>query len=75
MVPRDLSVVGFADLTHAALLHPPLTTVRQDPENIGRRAAELLLNRLHGSATNAPVSIRLQPELIVRASTAPPPTV
>lgn len=71
-VPRDVSVVGFADLAHAALMQPPLTTVRQDPEAIGRRAAELLLRRIQGPATGEPVRLRLPPELIVRASTAPP---
>lgn len=73
-VPRDVSVVGFADLAHAALMQPPLTTVRQDPEAIGRRAAELLLRRLQGQATAEPVRLRLPPELIARASTAPPTT-
>ena len=71
-VPRDLSVVGFADLAHAALLQPPLTTVRQDPAAIGRRAAELLLRRCLGQETGGPVRVRLAPELIVRASTVPP---
>jgi LacI family transcriptional regulator len=69
-IPRDLSVIGFADLAHAALMHPPLTTVRQDPESIGRRAADLLLRRCLGQETGEPVRVRLVPELIVRASTA-----
>lgn len=73
-VPRDVSVIGFADLAHAALLQPPLTTVRQDPEAIGRRAAEVLLRRLQGPATDDVVRLRLPPELIVRASTAAPAT-
>lgn len=71
-VPHDLSVVGFADLAHASVMQPPLTTVRQDPFAIGRRAAELLLSRCLGMQTGAPVKIRLAPELIVRASTAVP---
>jgi LacI family transcriptional regulator len=69
-IPRDLSVIGFADLAHAALLHPPLTTVRQDTEAIGRRAADLVLRRCLGQEIGEPVRLRLVPELIVRASTA-----
>ncbi len=71
-IPRDLSVVGFADLAHAALMHPPLTTVRQDPESIGRRAADLVLRRCLGQEIGEPVRLRLVPELIVRGSTAMP---
>jgi LacI family transcriptional regulator len=71
-MPQDLSVVGFADLTHAALMQPPLTTVRQDPEAIGRQAATILLRRLQGVADAQAAHVRLPPELIVRASTASP---
>ena len=45
-IPRDLSVVGFADLDLASFLSPSLTTLRQQPEEIGRRAAQLLLDRI-----------------------------
>jgi len=44
-IPNDISVVGFNDI-EAALLHPPLTTVRVFPEQVGQHLAELLLNRL-----------------------------
>ena len=72
-VPDDLSVVGYADLDFASLVKPPLTTVRQDPEEIGRRAAALLLDRVEGRVTDSkPRRIRLEPELMVRGSTAPP---
>ena len=63
-VPRDLSIVGFDDVPEAAFYHPPLTTVRQDLAEAGRRAVALLL----GESDAAP---SVQPELIVRASTAP----
>jgi DNA-binding LacI/PurR family transcriptional regulator len=71
-VPEDLSVVGFADLAHAAWMQPPLTTVRQDPEAIGRRAASLLVRRLEGTTTEDTTRVRLAPDLVVRASSAPP---
>jgi DNA-binding LacI/PurR family transcriptional regulator len=44
-VPDGMSVVGFND-TQAALCYPPLTSVREFPEELGRRLAELVLNRL-----------------------------
>ncbi|MCP2322964.1 LacI family transcriptional regulator [Hamadaea flava] len=69
-VPQDLSIVGYDDLSFARRLTPPLTTVRQPPYSVGKAAAELLL------AESAPDhdhrEIRFQPELVVRASTAPP---
>jgi DNA-binding LacI/PurR family transcriptional regulator len=69
-VPDDLSVVGFDDLLIASYTHPPLTTVRQPTRLIGRVAAEMLLNLLSGSKIEA--NRRMQCELIVRESTAPP---
>jgi LacI family transcriptional regulator len=69
-IPEDLSVVGYADLHFAKYLTPPLTTVAQNPYEIGRRAATTLLQRLAPSSEGPPVDIRLTPELIVRGSTA-----
>lgn len=71
-IPEELSVVGFADLDFAAALRPPLTTMRQRPKEIGRRAAQLILDRLDGdSAELPPTTIRVGADLIVRNSTAP----
>ena len=70
-VPEDISVVGFDDIPEAAHFAPPLTTVRQNFAEIGRRAVALLLDQLHGRA--APLELVL-PELVVRESTAPPPS-
>ncbi len=47
-VPRDLSIVGFADLDFAATMNPPLTTMRQKPHEIGRLAAKLIMDRIDG---------------------------
>ena len=69
-VPRDVSVVGFDDIPEAAHFWPPLTTVRQDFAEIGRRAVALLLGELRGEL---PLNHdQILPELIVRESTAPP---
>ena len=49
-IPDDVAVVGFDDLPAAQLVTPTLTTVTQFNEEMGKRAAELLLNRLNGSS-------------------------
>ena len=69
--PRDVSIIGFDDINVAQNYSPALTTMRQPREEIGRIAAETLINILEGSVTNlAPVRIVLQSELVVRESTA-----
>jgi DNA-binding LacI/PurR family transcriptional regulator len=69
-VPEDVSLVGVDDLPEGAYLVPPLTTVRQGFEELGRRCLEIMLSQL-GSGTATPTVV-VEPELIVRASTAPP---
>ncbi len=74
-VPDDLSVVGFDDLELAPYLTPPLTTVRQDLGVVGRQCLDHLLSRIEsGTKDSKPGGTRrfLRPELLVRASTAPP---
>lgn len=71
-VPRDVSVVGFDDIPEAAHFWPPLTTVRQDFAELGRRCVELLLGPLDDAAPATATTIT--PELVVRASTGPAPT-
>jgi len=74
-IPRDLSVVGFADLSLARDLNPPLTTLKQNPEEIGRCAAAFVLDRRDGRFTDpAPRKLRLMPELVKRQSVAAMPT-
>jgi LacI family transcriptional regulator len=73
-IPQDLSVVGYADFPFARDLVPPLTTVRQDPYQMGRLAAQVLLDRIFDRCnTDVPRIIRITPELIIRRSTAPSP--
>ncbi|WP_018152389.1 LacI family DNA-binding transcriptional regulator [Leeia oryzae] len=69
-VPDDISIVGFDDIELAAYTIPPLTTIAQPKAAIGTGTAELLLERLTGSRTQTRQLI-LQPELVVRQSTAP----
>ena len=70
-VPRDLSLVGFDDLFVASYTQPPLTTIRQPMRKMGRQAMELLLKLLAGKQVDGTITVKGQ--LIVRASTAPPP--
>lgn len=70
-VPADISVVGYDDLPFAARLAPPLTTVNQPKYQLGRTAAELLLDEARTDHRHR--EVRFQPSLVVRASTAPPP--
>lgn len=77
MIPRDLSVVGFADLPLAAQIRPALTTVRQDMAAIGSTAAQLMLERLaerhSGASTPHPPHRKVLPtRLILRGTTAEP---
>lgn len=72
-VPEDVSVIGANDDLSAVHVDPPLTTVRLPVREAGRRAAEIIVASLGASAPDAPVSELLASELIVRASTAPPP--
>jgi DNA-binding LacI/PurR family transcriptional regulator len=69
-VPRDVSIVGFDDVPEAAHFLPPLTTVRQDFEVLGRRIMDTVEAVLAGD--DQAVAAML-PELVVRSSTAAPP--
>lgn len=71
-VPKDLSVVGFDDISFARYAAPPLTTVAQPVKEIGQETVRLLLAMLKGQG-RAPVSVILPHTLIVRESTAAPP--
>lgn len=70
-VPDDLSVVGFDDLPEARHYRPPLTTIRQDFESLGRRVVDALLAAIEGVA--APERAVIEPVIIVRESTGPIP--
>ncbi|MFS8498665.1 MAG: LacI family DNA-binding transcriptional regulator [Micromonosporaceae bacterium] len=69
--PGDVSVVGYNDMPLTEHLVPSLTTVRMPTVEVGRVAAETLLELIH-DRDRAPVSITLEPQLVARASTAPP---
>jgi LacI family transcriptional regulator len=71
--PQDVSVAGHNDMPLVGKLQPPLTTVAFPQHALGVRAAQVLLARLAGEGQ--PTERHLVPtELVVRGSTAPPPT-
>jgi LacI family transcriptional regulator len=67
-VPEDIAVVGFDDIPAARLISPGLTTVSQHQEQVGRRAAQMLLERLSGSVVSGGRTESLPFELIIRQS-------
>nr|WP_315231249.1 LacI family DNA-binding transcriptional regulator [uncultured Albidiferax sp.] len=72
-IPQDLSIIGFDDIELARFTSPPLTTIVQPKQRIGMLAVDMLLERIQGGRTDTR-QVLLQPELIVRASTASPTT-
>ncbi|WP_190091558.1 LacI family DNA-binding transcriptional regulator [Streptomyces melanogenes] len=71
-VPRDVSVVGYDDSAFMNCTEPPLTTVRQPIEAMGRAAVELLSAQIGGGVV-PPGELLFEPELVVRGSTAQVP--
>jgi LacI family transcriptional regulator len=67
---RDVAIVGFDDLEAAALAYPPLTTIRQDRQELGTIAAERAIELIE-EPDSAPPATVLPVELVVRASSAP----
>jgi DNA-binding LacI/PurR family transcriptional regulator len=71
-IPGDISVVGFDDIPEASYFTPPLTTVRQDFGELGRRGLELLVAQVEGEAGSKD-RVLVAPELVLRGSTAAAP--
>ena len=71
-VPADVSIVGFDDSAWLNSTDPPLTTVRQPIEAMGKAAVALLVGQME-SASAYPKELLFEPELVVRGSTGPAP--
>src|SRR5450755_563820 len=71
-VPGDVSIVGFDDSGFMNCTDPPLTTVRQPIESMGKAAVALLVSQM-GSVSVYPEELLFEPELVVRGSTGPAP--
>jgi LacI family transcriptional regulator len=69
---RDVSVIGCDDVSDAALWVPPLTTIHNQHIEMGRLAAEMMMRRISDPG-QPPRRITLEPSLVIRETTAPPP--
>jgi len=67
-IPGDMALVGYDDVEFASVLSTPLTSIRQPKYELGRAAAELLLDEADNPTTHQHKHIVYQPELIVRES-------
>lgn len=70
-VPDDLSLIGFDDVSPFHLFNPPLTSIRQPAQSMGRRAVELLIAGLNKKGVKSSTE-HLPVELVCRQSVAPP---
>ncbi len=69
-VPEDISVVGFDDIPGTAFANPALSTVRQPLIRMGQIAAQTVVDQIEGRGEYVP-EIAIEPEFVVRSSTAP----
>jgi LacI family transcriptional regulator len=69
-VPSDVAIVGYDDIDFAAAAAVPLTSVRQPRDQLGSTAAQLLLAESDAGPDHEHRSVRFQPQLVVRTSTA-----
>ncbi|MBC7260748.1 MAG: substrate-binding domain-containing protein, partial [Chloroflexi bacterium] len=70
-IPDDISIIGFDNIPQASFTSPPLTTVAQPIQDIGRIATDLLIERMSGSASLPSRRVVLDVKLVVRGSCAP----
>jgi LacI family transcriptional regulator len=68
-VPEDIAVVGAGNVHYSDMLAVPLTTVDQGTAQIGRRAAELLLEQMSAKSSVRPKKVLIAPKLVARVST------
>lgn len=71
VVPDEMAVVGFDGIVVSQFTSPALTTVKQPLTKMGQTAVSLLMDRIRGQGPEQAQYIELEPELIIRASSAP----
>jgi LacI family transcriptional regulator len=69
-VPGQMAIIGYDDIDFAAAAAVPLSSVRQPSAQLGRAAAELLIEEVGTPATHRHRQVIFEPELVIRASTA-----
>jgi LacI family transcriptional regulator len=72
-VPEDVAIVGYDDIEFAAAAAVPLTSVRQPRQELGRMAAQLLMDETSGSGRHKHRQVVFQPELEIRRSSQAAP--
>jgi len=70
-IPEDISVVGFDDISLAAVITPPLTTIHQPIDEVSRHAVDIVIEMIENRDTES-TDLVLPTRLIVRNSTQPP---
>ncbi len=70
-VPEDLAIVGYDDIDFAAAAAVPLTSVRQPREDLGRAAADLLIEEVAAAGSHRHRQVVFEPDLVIRESTQP----
>lgn len=70
-IPEDMSVMGFDDIRYAAISSPPLSTVAQPANAIGRRVAARIIGEIEGEPPSGPCEEILRYRLVIRQSTGP----
>jgi LacI family transcriptional regulator len=71
-VPDDLSLVAFDDVPWMSMVSPGITTVDQHTDDLGRTCAQLVIDRLGGSAPTLATVRYIEPSVVIRGSTAAP---
>ncbi|HEY7397797.1 MAG TPA: substrate-binding domain-containing protein, partial [Gaiellaceae bacterium] len=71
-VPDDVSVIGFDNVPESVLCEPPLTTIEQSIQQMGREAVRMLIGLIE-DPSSLPEHVILPTRLVVRASCGPPP--
>ncbi len=70
-VPDSVAIVGYDDVDFAAAAAVPLSSVRQPRHQLGRAAAQLLIEEALGDGTHRHRQVVFEPDLVVRASSRP----
>lgn len=75
-IPQDISIVGFDDIEASKYVYPPLTTIAQDKEGMGKKAASILIEMIEGQggsgSVTAPMHSVLPTRLVLRGTTRLP---
>jgi LacI family transcriptional regulator len=67
-IPEDIALIGLDDIPAAKMVYPSLTTITQMQEDIGRVAAEMIFERIEGTAPDESRVVEMPYKLIVRDS-------